>query len=346
VTSTEVRPEDVQLPFGMLFHDRLGLIIDAMVGRQLVDHTTLLRPTRHFPTATFDSMSGNTMLAMHLANIEVGVVKCDHRHLDETATFILKGRGFSEFRQADDGEPQRVEWEAGDLLVIPTNAWHRHVNTENTDARQISFRTTRLMNSIMHGGAGHYDKAEDIYHQGARFRDRFNDEPGYFSRRDELEPGRVRTNFVKQVVDQPVPTDDDEYGDGVAIQAFSMGGQRITDLAVAQIRSGGHMRPHRPIAEESFVVLSGSGRTDIWVENGPRRTVRWTAGDLISAPLGSWRQHIADGPEDVRLLLARSTVIERALGLTDQDTRWKLDVAHEDRFTALVASGLADAESR
>jgi gentisate 1,2-dioxygenase len=344
MTASDVH-SDLDLPFGMRFHERLGLVVDTMVARQLAQHTTLPRPTRHFATATFDSMAGNTMLAMHLANIEVGVVKCDHRHLDETATFILTGRGFSEFRQADEGEPQRVEWEAGDLLVIPSNAWHRHVNTEGTDARQISFRTTRLMTSIMHGGAGHYDKAEDIYHQGARFRARFDDEPGYFASREEIVPGRVRTNFIKQVVDQQLPDDDPDYGDGVAIQAFSMGGQRITDLALARIRANGRMRPHRPFAEEAFLVLSGSGQTDVWSENGPQRSLRWEAGDLVSAPLGAWRQHIADPGREVRLLVSRSTVVERALGLTDQNSPWRLENDHFDRFSALVDCGLADAES-
>jgi gentisate 1,2-dioxygenase len=345
MTASDVQ-SDLDLPFGMRFHERLGLVVDTMVARQLVHHTTLPRPTRHFATATFDGMAGNTMLAMHLANIEVGVVKCNHRHLDETATFILAGRGFSEFRQADDGEPQRLEWEAGDLLVIPSNAWHRHVNTESTDARQISFRTTRLMTTIMHGGAGHYDKSEDIYHQGARFRARFDDEPGYFARRDEIVPGRIRINFVKQVVDQELPDDDADYGDGVAIQAFSMGGQRITDLALARIRADGRMRPHRPMAEEAFLVLAGSGQTDVWSENGPQRNLRWESGDLVSVPLGAWRQHIADPQREVRMLVARSTVIERALGLTDQNSAWRLDNAHFDRFSALVESGLADAESR
>jgi gentisate 1,2-dioxygenase len=345
MTDMDVRATHASdLPPGMEFHDRLGLIITAMVGRQLPEHTTIPRPTRHFATATFDTMSGNTMMASHLANIEVGVVKCDHRHLDETATFILKGRGFSEFRQSDDADPQRVEWEAGDLLVIPSNAWHRHVNTEDSDARQISFRTTRLMNAIMHGGAGHYDKAETVYHTGARFRDRYDDEPDYFARREEVAPGRVKTNFVKQVASQALPDDDPEYGDGVAIQAFAMGGQRINDLAVARIRAGGRVRPHRPMAEEYCLVLAGSGSTVIWTENGPQRTVEWRAGDLISVPFGAWRQHFADA-SDVRLLLARGTLVERALGLADQESAWRLDVAHPDRFTECVASGMADAES-
>jgi gentisate 1,2-dioxygenase len=346
VTAQE-RPIDTaaDLPFGMEFHDRLGLIVTAMVGRNLAEHTTIPRPTRHFATATFDAMSGNTMMASHLANIEVGEVKCDHRHLDETATFILKGKGFSEYQQKDDADRQRVEWEAGDLLVIPSNAWHRHLNTEDYDARQISFRSTRLMIGMLTGGAGHYEKSDPLYHTGARLTDRFDDEPDYFTRREELAPGRVKTNFVKQVVSQPVPDDDPEYGDGVAIQAFAMGGQRITDLAVARIRAGGRMRAHRPMAEECCLVLSGSGSTEIWSENGPRRTVEWTAGDMVSAPFGSWRQHFA-GSDDVRLLLARCTLVERALGLADQTSAWRLDTAHPDRFAALVEAGLADAESR
>ncbi len=338
--------DGVELPAGMEFGEVMGLYITAPVARGLAHHTTLPRPTRHFATATFDTMAGNTMLAMHLANMEVGVVKCDHRHLDETATFILAGRGYSEYRQAEEGPVLRVDWEAGDLLVIPSNAWHRHVNTQDTDARQISFRTTRLMTSILHGGAGQYAKSEAVYHQGARFTDRFDDEPDYFTVREDLGPGRVRTNFVKQVAAQPLPAEDPEYGDGVAILALAMGGQRITDLAAVGIRAGGATRPHRPWAEEGVLVLAGTGRTEVWSESGARRTWRWGPGDLVSAPLGAWRRHTADGEQDVRLLIGRSTLIERALGLVDQSGPWRLDTPLPDRFSALVAGGLADAESR
>lgn len=344
MTQAEVAPQDVELPHGMEFHDRLGLIVHTMVARQLPTHTVLKRPTRHFPTCTFDQMSGNTMLAMHLANIEVDVVKCDHRHLDETGALILAGRGFSEFRQADDAEPLRVEWEAGDYVVIPSNAWHRHVNVTDTDARQISFRNVRLMNSILHGGEAVYDAREGVYHSGARFLDRFADEPDYFTTRAQIAPGRVRTNFIKQAVAEPLPDDDPEYGHGVAIQSYWAGGQRTLDVAVAGIRAGGRMRPHRPLAEEAFYVLAGRGATDVWSEGGHARTIRWEAGDLVSPPLGAWRQHLAG--DDTRLFMVRNVVIERALGLSDHTSAWQLDHALPDRLGALAAAGLADAVSR
>jgi len=331
---------------GMEFHPRLGLHVQNMVARQLVTHTTIARPTRHFPTCTFDTMAGNTMLGMHLADVEVGSYKCDHRHFDETASFILTGRGFSEYRQADEGEKLRVDWEAGDLLVIPSNAWHRHVNTSDVRVRQISFRSTPLMTAFVFGGDGNYEKSDAIYHQSARFTDRFDDQPDYFTSRQELAPGRVGMNFVSQVASQALPEDNPEYGSGVAIQAIAMGGQRITDLAVARIRAGGNMRGHRPLAEESFLVMQGSGASEVWTDDGPRVTLQWSAGDLVSAPLGAWREHTADAGEDVRILMARCTAFERALGIADQTAPWRLDSDLPDRLEALVDAGIAGVASR
>jgi quercetin dioxygenase-like cupin family protein len=124
-----------------------------------------------------------------------------------------------------------------------------------------------------------------------------------------------------------------------------MGGQRITDLALARIAPTGAFRPHRPMAEEAFVVLRGSGTTAIWNDAGRWTTIRWRQGDLVSPPFGAWRQHRADEDTDARLLLARSTVIERALGLTDQTGPWRLDGAWPDRLDALASAGLIGIES-
>jgi len=50
-----------------------------------------------------------------------------HRHTYETVLYVLEGKGWTEI------EDERVEWEAGDAVYIPSWAWHRHGNRSNKD---------------------------------------------------------------------------------------------------------------------------------------------------------------------------------------------------------------------
>lgn len=313
-------PDAVELPDGMEYGDK-GLIVRGLVARDLAHHLLLPRPKRIFPTCILDHLGAQTMTGMHLARIEPDGVKCDHRHLDETLSFMVTGSGYTEFRQADDAPLTRVDWGPGDLLVIPTNAYHRHVNGPQGPSRQLSFRNVQVMNTLLHGTSTLSGSKGAVYEQdGARFVNRFADEPDYFTLREDVGPGVVRANFVPRIADEPLADEDGRLGDGVAVVRYLMGGQRMLDVSVVGIRSGGSFRPHRPMAEEAFVVLAGSGRTDVWRgddADAAARSVGWTKGDLVAPPMGVWRSHHATGADDVRLLRVRNLVLTRALGVDD-----------------------------
>jgi quercetin dioxygenase-like cupin family protein len=50
-----------------------------------------------------------------------------HRHSYETIAYILKGNGYS----VVDGT--RVDWEAGDAVLVPRWTWHQHFNASETE---------------------------------------------------------------------------------------------------------------------------------------------------------------------------------------------------------------------
>jgi cupin superfamily acireductone dioxygenase involved in methionine salvage len=321
------------LPDGMSYDDR-GLVARGVVARQMLRHRVEPRQGRTVHTCSFDYMAGNTMLAMHLAEIQLGGTKCDHRHLDETMGYIVSGAGYSVFRQDDDEDLIRVDWEAGDVLVVPTNTYHKHHNpSDQHKARQLSFRNTPLMRHLLHGGKGVYDIQDPLYHQNARFYTRFADQPDYFDVHEEIRPGLIRTNFIKNVVAEPLPDPDPDLGRGVAMQRYLMGGQRTLDVALIGIAPHGFVRGHNPLCEEAYLVLRGSGRTDLWNAAGVTRAVEWREGDVISPPLGVARQHVVDGDGEVRLLRVRNTALERAMGIEDNP---KLDTVMPDRFPSMI----------
>src|SRR5215218_9750600 len=102
-----------------------GLVAEGMVARQVATHRVEPLPGRDLRTCRMDRLGGHTMTAMHLAEVRPGGHKCNHRHLDETMAYIVAGYGYTELRQSDYAAPVRAEWQAGDVVVVPTNAWHR-----------------------------------------------------------------------------------------------------------------------------------------------------------------------------------------------------------------------------
>lgn len=329
-----VESEEVELPPGLFYGEVMGLYAEGIVvARDMKNHIVNPRPTKPLGSCTFDSLGGNTMMSAHLAQVGKGGTKCNHRHLDETCTMMIDGSGYSEFRQSDNLGPIRVDWQAGDMVVIPTQAWHRHTNASTTEfARQLSFRTSTLMKSTLHGGKALYEPTDSMYNGGARFPQRFNDEPDYFEVWEHLAPNVVRTNYIRQVADQPVPDPDPALGEGVAAMHYVMGGQLNLDVTVTEIQAGGSTVSYAPLAEEVFLVLRGSGSTVFGPGDG--HTVDWAEGDFVSVPFGVERRHLVTGSSDAaRMLRVRCVVLQRALGTFTYDV---LDTPLPDRLAQMT----------
>jgi len=296
-----------------------GLVASGMVARQVATHQVEPLPGRDLRTCRMDHLGGHTMTAMHLAEVRPGGYKCNHRHLDETMAFIAAGRGYTELRQSDTTGPIRAEWEAGDVVVVPTNAWHRHVNSDpDQTMRQLSFRNLPLMITLLHGPSTP-ERPKPAFNMGGRFPARFDDEPDYLTRRDEVLPGVVRTNLVRRIVDDAVPAADPRHGTGVAVQLYELGGQRTLEVALVAIDAGGATTDVPSLTEENVVVLQGSGHTVLTDQTGERYRVPWDTGDLLCPPFGVRRQHLADDGTPVRLLRVRNVAVERALGIDALD---------------------------
>lgn len=54
-----------------------------------------------------------------------------HRHNFEAIGYILAGRGY----EIHDGE--RIDWAAGDVVYIPPNVWHQHLNADPNEEAQV-----------------------------------------------------------------------------------------------------------------------------------------------------------------------------------------------------------------
>jgi len=65
-----------------------------------------------------------------------------HRH-GETIIQILAGHGHSEIHG------RIIDWEPGDLVLIPAGAWHRHWCHDEKPAKFLAISTSRLTKSLL-----------------------------------------------------------------------------------------------------------------------------------------------------------------------------------------------------
>lgn len=66
-------------------------------------------------------------VSMSIGGLVPGGRSRKHRHTYETVVYILKGKGYSVVEGA------RVDWEAGDALLVPRWTWHQHFNKSETE---------------------------------------------------------------------------------------------------------------------------------------------------------------------------------------------------------------------
>jgi quercetin dioxygenase-like cupin family protein len=324
---------------GSLYYDneRQFLIVEGVIARGIPTFPLAPRPKRRSRAATFDSLGGNTTLGIHMSEVPPGKAKPGHRHLDEATFYIVSGKGWTEARQFDDAPMERIDWQAGDVVTIPSNAWHQHFNaSEEEPILHIAFKNTRLLRRL-------FNSRDFVYKNDFRFEDRYHDEPDYWTSRTDEGRRSVAPIFRDVIKESVVP--DPDAGTGVGIRELAMGGHLMVDHALVEIAPGGEIRAHRHLAEEAMLVLQGSGQTRLWSDDGREAIVDWTAGDLISPPFQVWRSHRNTGSEPVRFLRFQNNFIELALGVRSRSI--SLDGAGlPDRFPAIIEADRSKYESK
>lgn len=104
-----------------VIHKNVG---DAGVHSQFSDE-------RKHPVFFVDLPSKN--VSMTIGGLLPGQKTNRHRHTYETILYVLEGKGWTLV------EDEKVEWEAGDAVYIPSWAWHQHQNLSDTEpARYIA----------------------------------------------------------------------------------------------------------------------------------------------------------------------------------------------------------------
>ncbi|MCW2720952.1 MAG: hypothetical protein QOG20_2799 [Pseudonocardiales bacterium] len=92
-----------------------------------------------------------------------------HRHLAEECLYVLEGTGYDLHQDCDveitdtyfwkpQDEVQRFDWEAGDVIYIPPNTIHQHVNADPSRPARLISATNRI---YKHCGLDDLEQLED-----------------------------------------------------------------------------------------------------------------------------------------------------------------------------------------
>ena len=102
---------------------------------------------------------------VYIQEIPPGSESGKHRHMSEELVLVLEGEGHDlhwdpqvvleesngEARWEWPDEPQQFEWETEDLIYVPTNTAHRHVNDSETDPVRLLCCQARVYNQLGYG---------------------------------------------------------------------------------------------------------------------------------------------------------------------------------------------------
>ena len=88
------------------------------------EHSQFSNERKH-PVFFVDLPSKN--VSMTIGGLLPGQLTNKHRHTYETVLYVLEGKGFTEI------EGEKVGWQKGDAVYIPSWAWHRHQNLSDTE---------------------------------------------------------------------------------------------------------------------------------------------------------------------------------------------------------------------
>lgn len=81
-------------------------------------------------------------ISMSVGGLEKGQCTRRHRHTYETIIYVLKGYGHSIV------EGKRVDWEAGDAILVPRWAWHQHFNDSDEYVEYIGAENAPMLQNI------------------------------------------------------------------------------------------------------------------------------------------------------------------------------------------------------
>jgi quercetin dioxygenase-like cupin family protein len=250
----------------------------------------------------------------YLCEIAPGASTNPQRYMFEESIYVLEGEGESTVWH-ENRPKQTFKWKKGTLFSPPLNTWRIHKNTGRLPARFISVTDLPLVMDLYHN-------ADFIFNNSFVFRDRYNNQPDYFTVNEskmriagsaatfgEGEKGAVG------VLDTGLIPNLDE------IQLFAARSRGLKNKSaeiilsdnsmqthVSEFEVGTYKRAHRHGPGSHVLALGGVGYTLMWTSvprysEAPKKVrVDWTEGTLFVPPDRWFHQHFNTGEKSAKYM--------------------------------------------
>ena len=94
-------------------------------------------------------MAGNTVIDLHVSQMEPVTYMKAHRHSSDAFLLIVAGQGYSlVWRGGELEDRQRVDWKKNTLFVPPTYWYHQHFNPGRTASRHLAINAPTLVRNL------------------------------------------------------------------------------------------------------------------------------------------------------------------------------------------------------
>ncbi len=96
------------------------------------------------------TMSGNTMIDLHVSEMPAQVYKRAHRHSSDAFILLLSGKGYSlTWPEGQYDKRVRVDWTEGTMFVPPIYWYHQHLNPDPKEsARYLAINAPKLVSDL------------------------------------------------------------------------------------------------------------------------------------------------------------------------------------------------------
>jgi len=220
------------------------------------------------------------------------------KHLFEEMILILSGgKGKTEVWN-DDGPKVACNWQEGSLFAVPLNTRHQHFNLSDKPVRYLAVTYAPPVIDLFHN-------KEFIFNNPFVFRDRFNGQKNYFSKKGKLFAEGVEkiwdTNFVPNVDTVELKKWRERGGSSIRFELC----HNTMISHISQFGVGTYKKAHRHAPGAYIVILEGEGYTLLWHEGQPKMKFDWQRGSLIVPGRMQFHQHFNTGTEPAKYLALR-----------------------------------------
>jgi quercetin dioxygenase-like cupin family protein len=250
----------------------------------------------------------------YLLEIGAGAVTNAQRYMFEESIYVLDGEG--ETTVWHENRPkQTFKWKQGTLFSPPLNTWRVHKNPGHIAARLISFTDLPLVMDLYHN-------ADFIFNNDFVFRDRYNNQPDYFTvNQSKMKIAGSAATFGEGEKGAVGVLDTGLIPDLNQIQLFAAKARGLKNKSaevvlsdnsmqthVSEFEVGTYKRAHRHGPGSHVLAMGGVGYSLMWT-NAPRYSeamkkvrVDWKDGTLFVPPDRWFHQHFNTGENSAKYM--------------------------------------------